>query len=583
MRNVKRWTAAALCCAFLIGQMSCLSGCRTALDDDTRLYRAIMLDDLEWVKETVAKEKDIDHIRADEVFSFYKTSALSVAMDAEMNSGWDVPTQVFRYLLEAGADVNITLSSGGTLCTEVAKRDDFHAIHYFKLLIQYGADINKQNRQGYTPLDVAVLGGQYKAAEYLLEQGAIPTETTIECFLKEPYNQTGHGENAYRLLQTALKDFGVTTTLIPECMQRAFRGEPVDLQTITEEGCYDWYLFCLAALGGAAELDAAVSVEAGFSQPRNSDGESLLAAAAKSGNMETLEFLLGKVTDPELRCDALLAAVEHEQPQCALRILQNLSDKDLKDNYSDSSKQLSNLYEAASVRDNIALLEALMARGVCPDEALAFKCCDKAIRNGAIENLRFFDKNYSRLSAWWSLRKACRYQNMEAMEFIIASGDWDQSDIDDVLTDAAYWGFQEGVQYLLELGADPHYTNEGHGSALVAATIHGYDTIAEMLLAAGASPNQAVFPEMKTPLMYARSNRLLRRLIDAGADVNYQDTRGYTPLMNAARNNRTESIITLLENGADISMKNNEGKTALDIANEEHSTDAAALLRRKGG
>jgi hypothetical protein len=53
-------------------------------------------------------------------------------------------------------------------------------------------------------------------------------------------------------------------------------------------------------------------------------------------------------------------------------------------------------------------------------------------------------------------------------------------------------------------------------------------------------------------------------LIEAGADVNFQNNEGSTPLITAAFFCRPEIVEALLENAADKTIKNNSGSTALD-------------------
>lgn len=63
---------------------------------------------------------------------------------------------------------------------------------------------------------------------------------------------------------------------------------------------------------------------------------------------------------------------------------------------------------------------------------------------------------------------------------------------------------------------------------------------------------------------------LVKRLLDLGADPNIRSGNGWTALMLAARNSKTDSssdiVKTLLEYGADPNLQNNTGTTALIFA-----------------
>lgn len=65
---------------------------------------------------------------------------------------------------------------------------------------------------------------------------------------------------------------------------------------------------------------------------------------------------------------------------------------------------------------------------------------------------------------------------------------------------------------------------------------------------------------------YNDNSDIIKLLLNAGADINYQNKDGNTALMLAIKKTDTKSTYTLLEYGADIDIKNKEGKTALDFA-----------------
>jgi ankyrin len=63
-----------------------------------------------------------------------------------------------------------------------------------------------------------------------------------------------------------------------------------------------------------------------------------------------------------------------------------------------------------------------------------------------------------------------------------------------------------------------------------------------------------------------RSMASLRLLIKAGGDVNSKDSRGLTPLHEAARWGWNDVVRFLVENGADLNAKDNRGNTPVDSA-----------------
>lgn len=63
-------------------------------------------------------------------------------------------------------------------------------------------------------------------------------------------------------------------------------------------------------------------------------------------------------------------------------------------------------------------------------------------------------------------------------------------------------------------------------------------------------------------------DKLVKKLIDAGAVINAIDENGDSPLFDAARAGSLNSAIILVEHGADFNLMNKNNKSALDMANE---------------
>ncbi len=68
------------------------------------------------------------------------------------------------------------------------------------------------------------------------------------------------------------------------------------------------------------------------------------------------------------------------------------------------------------------------------------------------------------------------------------------------------------------------------------------------------------------------------QLVGGGADVNFADAQGETPLIAASQKGYSAILYYLLKNGADIYHKNNAGKTALDVAKTQQEKN---LLMRE--
>jgi len=106
-------------------------------------------------------------------------------------------------------------------------------------------------------------------------------------------------------------------------------------------------------------------------------------------------------------------------------------------------------------------------------------------------------------------------------------------------------------------------------------------TMARELLKSGADVNLRGFLG-NTPLIevvsqfYSPDNimNLLNMFIKYKPDVNLQNEQGFTALMYAARNGRTEAVKFLLARGADAKLTNCAGETALSIAQSSKSNEA---------
>ena len=117
---------------------------------------------------------------------------------------------------------------------------------------------------------------------------------------------------------------------------------------------------------------------------------------------------------------------------------------------------------------------------------------------------------------------------------------------------------------------------------VIEAALYGKIATVETALKQGFKPD-SLDPDSRTVLMYAAFNgqtAIAQKLIDAGADVNLQDSIGTSALMFAASAPAgTETVQLLLDSGAQINMvDNNEHFSALMWAAAEGQVENIKLL-----
>ena len=135
------------------------------------------------------------------------------------------------------------------------------------------------------------------------------------------------------------------------------------------------------------------------------------------------------------------------------------------------------------------------------------------------------------------------------------------------------------------LARDPNLVNaysEDGFHPLGLACFFGHFDVAEYLVKAGAGINSRSNNRLKAaPIQSAASRghrKIVRMLLEHGADPNIREQGGYTPLHAAAQNGDDEMIRLLIYGGADLTIASNNGRTALDLALEAGHEKATLLL-----
>ena len=163
---------------------------------------------------------------------------------------------------------------------------------------------------------------------------------------------------------------------------------------------------------------------------------------------------------------------------------------------------------------------------------------------------------------------------------------------------AASRGHDESLQVLLRLGANLHHTTSTrshHGSsALMLAALNGYDKAVATLLQMRADVYSAdkdgdtalvlcgnrYADEYDDQVVEAKKfAEIAALLLAANAQVDHQNKKGWTPLVEAADSGRLEVVTVLLQAKADVNHCTKKRLTPLDIAlKHEHGDVCRALL-----
>lgn len=147
---------------------------------------------------------------------------------------------------------------------------------------------------------------------------------------------------------------------------------------------------------------------------------------------------------------------------------------------------------------------------------------------------------------------------------------------------ACHQGRLDEISDYLESGGDVNIEDEGGFNLLATAIAGEYFSIIQLLIAHGVDVNNASTKFGLTPLHGAvsepKATELVGTLLAAGADVNAKDKNGYTALMGACGEGRSDLVRFLLDHGADPHVTAQQGMTAFMLAAQSNQPACLEIL-----
>jgi ankyrin repeat protein len=166
------------------------------------------------------------------------------------------------------------------------------------------------------------------------------------------------------------------------------------------------------------------------------------------------------------------------------------------------------------------------------------------------------------------------------------------------------WAFakqnKDGFLYLLQHGANPNLQMDDGTSAVSYAAMHEDIWYLKTVLEHGGNPNLENRVRSFSPICYSITSSDVEKprlaqvelLIKGGANLNWQDRNGKTPLIIAADANRYDMVYLMLEAGADPTIKTTWDTTIVSEINTirtdptsdlyQWRSKVIALLKSKG-
>ena len=425
-------------------------------------------------------------------------------------------------------------------------------------IIERGVAINSLGREDETALMRAAAVGDVKMLALLIRHGA---KVDIQ-------NSAGH-----TALMTAANNGQVDAVLF-----LLENGADVNAKT-----GYGTTVFMYAAAHGDPEIIKSLLRHGADPDARNRGGKNAGQLAAESGHPEITDLIANRK-----------AWSEQERPAPntdSVAITEDVAgyqesglDTETDASMDDISTQLK--FISAAEQGNVSVVKQLLKQGMDInahpyEKKTAFMA---ALITGHITLAEWLmdqgaDIGLTDENGWSALHWAVLSKRNHLFSKLVAASDVNATAKDDNSSFSS-----DGIRYAKHLGHDfSDWKNHGDTVLIVAISVNNIEAIS-LLLNAGVEVN-AQDSNGWTALMTVAGGgnaEKVKLLLNAGAEVNAKSNNGATALMLAANTGNAEAVKLLLDAGSEVNAKENDGWTALMLAARKGNAEAVKLLLDAG-
>ncbi|KAG8530778.1 uncharacterized protein KY384_004135 [Bacidia gigantensis] len=468
-----------------------------------------------------------------------------------------------RILIDAGANLNQGDNTKNTplhLSIETGRKE---ATEY---LIKRGAKPDLPNEEGFTPLYIAMSGGQFNISNQLITAGAdvrhrSVNERTMMFAAAASSNNLlldltlEHGLKIDDKDQWGITPINIAAITSPNTLSRLILlgADIANVSTIGETPLH-------SAASGGLEMCACILLDAGANVDATDEtGYKPIHYAASCGNEDVLRPLLDRMIEPQSKANNGSTALHLAVSQGHAHLIEMLVDFGFNINQEDK-EGLSPLHVAVS-SDNHELVTLLLSLGadVNAQDSAGETPLILAIDNGRHDIIK---------------------------RLLIAHADVNQSSkAASPLPLATARSDQDMVQLLLGAPIDVNKSIPRIGTSLHLAAHRGDASIIDLLYSAGAQL-ESINESGYTALHYAAANGhadATEKLLNYGANANATSIAGETPLHLAALSDDLRVHELIVSKSGDINAVDKDSNTALMIAKAKENMEVARFLRSKGG